>query len=290
MGTACALHLYAPRRAEAYRAACPAIEEVVRIERRYSRYRSGNLMAAINQAAQRGESIEVDEETAGLLDYAYACHAGSGGLFDITAGLLRQAWDFTSGKLPSQAAIAALLPRIGLDKVIWKAPRLTFTVPGMELDFGGLGKEYAADQAAEICRAHGIRHGLVDLGGDLAVIGPHPDGTPWRIGIRHPRQNTALMDHIEIHQGGLASSGDYERCITINGKRYGHILDPRSGWPVEGLASVSVIADKCMVAGSLSTIAMLKGRDGIGWLESLGVAHLWMDETGHQGGSPRKRM
>ena len=138
-------------------------------------------------SAKHAGSIAVDDETAKLLDYAYACYQRSDGLFDITSGILRRIWDFKSGRLPDRNAIDELLPRIGLSKVSWKRPRLTFPIAGMELDFGGIGKEYAADQAAAVCIALGIRHGLIDLGGDIAVIGPHPNLAPWNIGIRHPR-------------------------------------------------------------------------------------------------------
>ena len=181
----------------------------------------------------------MDEETAGLLDYAWACYLKSEGLLDISSGILRRAWDFKVGTLPEQEAIDALLPKVGLNKAAWKNPVLRFPVPGMELDFGGIGKEYAADRAAAVCVAQGVRHGLVDLGGDITVIGPHPNGDPWRIGIQHPGRPGAVMANVEISQGALASSGDYERCITFDGRRYGHILDPRTGWPVRGLSSVS---------------------------------------------------
>ncbi len=126
--------------------------------------------------AKRAGSIAVDDETAKLLDCAYACYQRSDGLFDITSVILRRIWDFKSGRLPDRKAIDELLPRIGLSKISWKRPYLTFPIAGMELDFGG--KEYAADQAAAVCTALGIRHGLIDLGGDIAVIGPHPNLAP----------------------------------------------------------------------------------------------------------------
>ncbi|HEX5338472.1 MAG TPA: FAD:protein FMN transferase [Gallionella sp.] len=285
MGTSCALHLYAADSAAAERIAQAAIAEVCRIEARYSRYRSENVLADINRVARQGGSIAVDEETGGLLDYAYACHARSGGLFDISSGVLREAWDFSSDQLPQQHTLDRLLPGIGLHKVAWAAPQLTFTVPGMELDFGGICKEYAADMVAGICQSQGIQHGLVDLGGDIKVIGPHPDQSPWLIGIRHPAQTGTLMATVALSHGALTSSGDYERCIEFDGKRYSHLLNPLTGWPVLGLSSVSVVAERCLVAGSISSIAMLKGTDGIQWLESLSVPHLWMDETGNTGGN-----
>lgn len=284
MSTECFLHLYVTSLSDAEAIAYSAIQEVLRIEARYSRYREDSFLSKINLAAQRGDVIEVDEETAGLLDYAYASHKKSGGLFDITAGILRKAWDFSTVHLPEQAVIDQLLPFIGLDKVQWQSPCLSFLVPGMELDFGGIGKEYAADRAAALCASLGIEHGLVNLGGDITVIGPHPNQEPWRIGICHPRNPGIPMTTVEIDRGALATSGDYERFIEIEGERYCHLLDPKSGWPVRGLSSVSVLADQCLVAGSIATIAMLKGLDGIDWLNELGAGHIWMDEEGIQGG------
>lgn len=283
MGTVCNLHLYADTPAAAENASRAAVTEVRRIEQRYSRYRSESVLSEINRVAQQGGSIDLDQETAGLLDYAFACYQNSDGLFDISSGLLRRAWNFGRNQLPSQGEIDCLLNRIGLDKLSWRRPTLRFPVPGMELDLGGIGKEYAADRAAAVCVDLGIRHGLVELGGDIRVIGPHPDLAPWSIGIRHPRRPESLMATVEVEQGALATSGDYERCIEVHGKRYGHIINPKTGWPVEGLASVAVAADQCMVAGSLCTIAMLKGRGGVSWLEKLGVPHLWMDEAENQG-------
>lgn len=284
MGTKCCLHLYASSSSDSEAIAYSAIQEIHRIEALYSRYRTDSFLSQINLAAQHGDAIEVDDETAGLLDYAYACHKKSDGLFDITAGILRKAWDFSVLHLPEQAEIDQLLPLIGLDTVQWQSPRLSFLVPGMELDFGGIGKEYAADRAAAVCVSLGIEHGLVDLGGDITVIGPHPNQEPWRIGICHPRKPDIPMATVEIECGALATSGDYERFIEIEGKRYCHLINPKSGWPVRGLSSVSVLADQCLVAGSIASIAMLKGPAGIDWLNELGARHIWMDDEGRQGG------
>ena len=148
----------------------------------------------------------------------------------------------------------------------------------MQIDLGGYVKEYAADRVAELCRQSGLRHGLVDLGGDLAVIGPHPDGSPWRIGIRHPREPGAAIARLDLECGAIASSGDYERFMTVSGIRYCHIFDPMTGWPVSGLASVSIAAPHCVVAGTVATIAMLLGEsEGRDWLADLGLPHLCID-------------
>jgi thiamine biosynthesis lipoprotein len=235
--------------------------------------------------AAAGGALEVDDETAALLDYAFACHRKSGGLVDITTGLLRRAWDFSSGRTPSPAEIGRWLPFVGLDKIIWESPVLTFPIAGVELDFGGLGKEYAADRAAAVCTEAGVAHGLVELGGDIRAIGPRQDGTPWPIHIRDPQARGRSLAVVPLATGGLATSGDYERCVTIDGQRYGHILNPHTGWPTRGLAGVTVVADTCLMAGSVSTIAMLKGATGAAWLAELGLPSVWADTEGRKGGA-----
>lgn len=285
MGGPCSLHLYAQTEAVAEQAADRALTEIDRIEGRYSRYRDDSVLSDINRVAGQGGRMVVDGETAALLEYAFSCYAHSGGLFDISSGVLRAAWDFAAGRSASQHELDALCPRVGLNKMCWQSPWIEFGVTGMELDFGGIAKEYAADRAAALCRAAGIDHGLVELGGDIHVIGPHPDGAPWEIGIRHPRRPDTVFGNVRIARGGLAGSGDYARYLEIDGTRYSHFLDPATGWPVQGgLAAVSIHADCCMVAGSVSTIAMLKGAAGEEWLRELGVSSLWIDGEGRCGG------
>jgi FAD:protein FMN transferase len=285
MGTPCDIQLFARNQAKARHAADAAIADVQRLEALYSRYKTDSFLTEINRAAAVGGSIGVDDETASLIDYAVTCYEQSDGLFDITSGILRRAWKFDQGKLPEQSLIDELLVKVGWHKVVWKRPVLTFTVPGMEIDFGGVVKEYAVDRAASLCYGLGIRHGVINLGGDIKVIGPRNDGSPWRVGIRHPRSHDALLDTLLLYEGALASSGDYERCIMVDGVRYGHVLNPKTGWPVRHLAAVSVVGDFCVVAGSASTIAMLKESEGTGWLQELGLPHLWVDVHGVTGGS-----
>lgn len=284
MGSPCEIQLFAPDESVARAGAEHAIADIARLEARYSRYREDSLLSQINRIAAQGGSIEVDNETASLLNYAATCHAESDGLFDITSGILRRAWRFNQERLPTPAEIAALKARIGWHRLRWQAPGLSFPEAGLELDFGGVVKEYAVDRAAALCQERGFRHGVVNLGGDIKIIGPRADGQPWRIGIKHPRSNASLLDTIELERGALASSGDYERCIVVEGVRYGHILNPHSGWPVRHLAAVSVVADFCVIAGSASTIAMLKEEDGPAWLAALGLRHLWVDVNGNSGG------
>lgn len=285
MGTLCEIQLIGDSPAKAKYIADLAFADILRLEAKFSRYREDSFVAEINRVAACGGSIAVDDETAGLINYAYACYQQSDGLFDISSGILRDAWRFTEAVVPNGRRIAGLLDKVGLDKVDWNPPVLTFTVSGMALDFGGIVKEYAADRVAELCRRHGAEHGLVNLGGDVAIIGPRIDGQPWKIGISHPRQKHALLTSIELHRGAVASSGDYERCILVDGVRYSHILNPKTGWPIKRMASVTVVGDLCVVAGSASTIAMLMEERGVEWLQGLGLPYAWTDVDGRQGGS-----
>ena len=284
MGSPCAIQLYASSEEAGRLAVQAAIDDVTRLESMYSRYREDSFLSKINRVASVGGEISVDEETAGLLDYAETCYHQSDGLFDITSGILRRAWNFKSGNIPPDDIIQQLLTRVGWHKLEWRRPILTFTVPGMEIDLGGVVKEYAVDRAAALCQEMGILHGIVNLGGDIRVIGPHYDGSPWKIAIRHPRKPDALLQTLLLHSGALASSGDYERCIVLNGTRYGHVLNPKTGWPVNHMVAVSVIGEFCVVAGSVSTIGMLKEAQGPAWLNELGLPHLWVDVHGNIGG------
>jgi thiamine biosynthesis lipoprotein len=284
MGSPCELKFYAKSQQSAKQVADKVIADVKRIEQRYSRYQEDSMLSAINRVAEKGGSIEVDEETMALLNYANTCYQQSAGLFDISSGILRKAWDFKSKTIPKQAEIKQLLKSIGWKKIKLTEKSISFSVSGMQLDFGGIGKEYAVDRAAAICWQHGIQHGLVNLGGDIKIIGPHIDGKPWIVGISHPRMPNELLTSLSLYSGGVASSGDYQRCIEINGKRYSHVLNPKTGWPVRGLSAVTVVAEQCVIAGSACTIAMLMEGRGKRWLDKLGAKHIWVDMQGKVGG------
>ncbi|MEP7297081.1 MAG: FAD:protein FMN transferase [Burkholderiales bacterium] len=260
-------------------AAQRAIDEVHRIELKYSRYRDDSIVSQINAAAGRGEPLLVDDETASLLDFAAQLHTLSDGLFDITSGVLRRVWNFRTGRLPEAAALARVLPLIGWSQVRWQDGCIDLGRAGMELDFGGFGKEYAADRAAAVLAAAGQRHGFVNLGGDIRVLGPRADGRPWRFGIQHPRRDEGTIAAVDMSDGALATSGDYERFFEHQGRRYCHILDPRTGWPVSSWASISVTAPACVAAGALSTIAMLKGKQAREFLSTQRATCLAVDTS-----------
>jgi thiamine biosynthesis lipoprotein len=280
MASDCEVRLGAAGQDAAVQLAQVAIDEVRRIEATYSRYRPETIVSRINANAG-GDWVSVDAETEALLDYAATLHAASGGAFDITSGVLRRAWDFRAARVPQHEQLAPLLALIGWDKVEREPGRVRLALAGMELDFGGFGKEYAADRAAALLAAQGVRHGYVNLGGDLHVIGPQPDGTPWQIGIQDPRDAQMLCASIPVQSGALATSGDYERFFECEGRRYCHVLDPRSGYPVAHWRSVSVLAPLAIAAGSYATIAMLRQDEALALLDDSGLAYMAIDHRGH---------
>jgi len=279
MGSRCELRLSAPNAAAAAALAVRAIAEVRRIETKYSRYRPDSIVSRINAAAGR-TPVACDSETMALIDYAAALFAASGGLFDITSGVLRLAWDFGKPRVPDADTLGPLLALVGWRHVHCERQQVYLLQPGMEIDFGGFGKEYAADRAAAVLIEAGVRHGYVNLGGDMRFIGPRLDGRPWSIGIQDPRDPGATIASIPISSGALTTSGDYERFFELDGVRYCHILDPRTGMPVRYWRSVSVMAPMAVAAGSCSTIAMLKQHEGHTFLKTSDMGYLAIDEHG----------
>lgn len=272
MASPCEVLLETSNEDEAAELARLAAEEAWRIEDKFSRYAAGNIVAEINTA--NGRPVELDAESAQLIDFAATLYDLSEGSFDITAGVLRSVWRFDgSDNVPTRNAVAAVLNRIGWQRVSWNRPVLRMA-PGMEIDLGGLGKEYAVDRCAALLRESSADGCLVNFGGDLVAVRPprhRPAG--WRVGIEAvDRQRPAADRALNLKVGALATSGDARRFLVRDGVRYSHILDPRTGWPVSGAPrSVTVAADSCTQAGMLSTLAMLKGAQAEDFLREQGV-------------------
>ncbi|WP_237151637.1 FAD:protein FMN transferase [Oryzibacter oryziterrae] len=285
MGTECSITLADSDPGIAIEAAGAATAEIERIEAKFTRYDPRSLISEINNVAAKGGDIALDPETTFLLDFAFMAHSASDGLFDITSGALRRAWGHMDQGLPQPEALDDIIRLIGLNKLKWRPPVLSFPIAGMEIDFGGLAKEYAADRAAKICRQAGAQAGLVNLGGDIAVFGNRHDEMPWPVAIRNPFGGDEPAGTLGLRIGGIATSGDTERALVVDGKRYSHIFDPRTGWPVEGLRSVSVRTDSTLLAGALSTIAMLKGPQGVEWLRMRNCEFLAIDHDGNKWGN-----
>jgi thiamine biosynthesis lipoprotein len=245
--------------------------EAWRVEQKYSRYRADNIVHAINTS--NGVEVTVDEETANLLDFAERLFTLSGGLFDITSGALRRVWRFDGGShVPDEERVRAVLPLVGWEKARWHRPVLTM-LPGMELDLGGVCKEYAVDRAAALARDLHAGSCLVNFGGDLAVSRPREAGLSWRIGVEAVAPgNGNVAGMIDVKQGGMATSGDTYRFVARDGQRFTHILNPRTGWPVANAPrSVTVAAGSCTQAGMLTTLALLQGAGAESFLEQAGV-------------------
>jgi FAD:protein FMN transferase len=273
MASPCEVLLPATERSSAPEWGEIAAAEAWRIEKKYSRYRQDSVLAWIH--AQQGGAVRLDEETALLIDFAQQCFVISDGLFDITSGILRRVWKFDgSDRVPDPASVRRLLPLIGFDKLRWRNPYLT--VPeGMELDLGGIGKEYAVDRAYDLLMARCPVPFLVNFGGDLRASRPLPHG-PWKVGIERPESAHTAAMMLDVEYGALATSGDSHRFLLKDGVRFSHVLDPRTGWPVtDAPRSVTVAASSCTEAGLLSTLAMLKGAHAQQFLDEQGVRY-WM--------------
>lgn len=251
-----------------------ASTEAWRIENKFSRYRSDNIIHRINSSA--GHPIEVDDEVSHLLDFAQQCWELSDGLFDITSGVFRRAWKFDAGdQLPNQQDIEALLPYVGWQRLSWRRPYLTLPA-GMEIDFGGIGKEYAVDTTLLLLKDKTEAALLVNFGGDIHASGVRKSRLPWSIGIENPNRLDTAKGLLEIKQGALATSGDTRRYIEHNGKRYGHIINPRTGWPIANAPrSVTVAGSTCTEAGLLATLALLHGHEAEEFLNSQEVMY-WL--------------
>jgi FAD:protein FMN transferase len=275
MASPCEVLLPAAHAPAALELAALAAEEAWRIERKFSRYRDDSMVATIH--SRRGRPVEVDAETAELIDFARRCYELSGGLFDVTSGVLRHVWRFDgSDRVPDAATVERLLARVGFERLEWQRPMLTLPA-GMELDFGGIGKEYAVDLAYDRLAARCSAPFLINFGGDLRANRPPARGS-WQVGVERPdsERNAGLL--LDLERGALATSGDSRRYLLREGVRYGHILDPRTGWPVrDAPRSVTVAASSCTEAGLLATLALLHGAQAEAFLQEQGVRHWVID-------------
>jgi FAD:protein FMN transferase len=244
--------------------------EARRVEHKFSRYRDDSVVHAINTS--RGRPLQLDVETAKLLQFGATLWQLSEGAFDLTSGVLRRAWRFERGAtVPDQLTIDALLQRVGWQRVGWQPPELTLPAD-MEIDLGGIGKEYAVDSAIGRLAAWSKTPVLVNFGGDLGVSGPPPVERVWQVGIESSVQAGTASHRIQLSAGALATSGQTHKFIEVAGRRYGHIIDARTGWPTpDAPLAVTVAADTCSQAGVFTTLAMLQGARAEQFLAAEGV-------------------
>jgi thiamine biosynthesis lipoprotein len=259
-----------------------AESEAFRIERKFSRFREASVVSEIARHAG-GTPVAVDDETAALVEAALELARLTEGRFDPTVGVLRRAWNFREPRVPVDAEIAALLPLVDHRAVSVRGGAVSLQRAGMQLDLGGVGKEYAVDRVADLLGAHGVTSALINFAGDVRTIGGRGDGRPWSIGVADPRAPGRCRFTVRLIGGaGVATSGDYERCFVKDGVRYHHLLDATTGRPARGIMSATVVAARAFLAGRIATAAFLLGpREGLALIERVpGVEGCLIDDDG----------
>jgi thiamine biosynthesis lipoprotein len=267
MASSCEVFFAEKKATKAEKMAEIVLTETQRLENKYSRYQVNSITSQIN--AKSGQVTQLDEETYQLLAYAKNCYDLSDGLFDITTGVLRHLWK--ESHLPSQEQLEAIKTKIGFQKIDFDRTKIRMP-QNMEIDFGGIVKEYAVDKVAMLLRERNEAPILVNFGGDLFSDGK--GGHIWNVGVESTKHLGTATTTIEFVKGGLATSGSTRRYFEKNGKRYGHIFDPFTLNPsLNAPLSVTVLASTCTEAGFLSTLAMLKGEKAERFLKSEGYRH-----------------
>lgn len=263
-----------------------AIVAIRHVEALASDYLDSSDIGRVNAAAGR-TAVGIPHELSLLLERAVAFGNVRGGAFNITVGPLVKAWDFLSERprIPSRRTIDSLLKLVDLSAVELRGDSILLRRAGMALDLGGIAKGYAVDLAMAVLRRGGIRHAIVDIGGNLAVLWDEPGGTDSvavTVEVRHPRKDGAMFGRFRAGTCGVSTSGDYQRCFFADGVRYHHILDPATGYPARDVAAVTVVAPDAMTADVYSTLAFVLGRDaGMAFLRSSpGVEGIMVVEEG----------
>ncbi len=248
-----------------------AFSEMRRLEAIMSSYRKDSEVSLIERDAP--EWVRVSPELLELLEDSLKISRLTNGAFDITVGVMGRVWNFTPGreKVPDKKSIEQLLPLIDyrdieIDK---KASSVRLKKKGMEITLGGIAKGYIVDRAMDVLESYGIDTALINAGGDIKVI--DRDGEkPWHIGVQHPRKKGSIIARLTISNGSVATSGDYERYFIKDGRRYHHILDPRTGMPAEGLEGVTIVAPDSYYSDAIATAVFVLGKQrGKELIESL---------------------
>lgn len=282
MGTMLHVTVWDEEESEAAVIAQAVRAEVALLDSLLSNYRDDSDVSRVNAAAGSGAWVAVSPMTVEALGAALAFAEATGGAFDPTVGPVVDVWGFyrEEGAMPSASAIDSARALTGwqLVEMDRSPPRVRLPRAGMRLDFGAIGKGFAVSRTLEVARDRGAERIMVDVGGNIGVSGSAPGGGDWRLGLRHPRLPELPFAIIDVARGALATSGDYERYFEHGGVRYAHIIDPRTGWPVQGVASVSVLAPDGTASDGLSTSLFVLGVErGCAFIEALpGVAAVWV--------------
>jgi len=245
-------------------AARAAHGEWLRVDSLMSNWTRTSEVARINRDAA-AESLAIDPEVGRVIETALRIHGESRGAFDITIEPVVRLWGFLGGspRVPADEEIRRALALTGAERVEFDPPdRVFFRKEGVRIDLGGIAKGYGVDRAAASLRENGVTCALVDLSGNMTALGSPPGREAWVVGVRDPRDRIPSLVRLELPGGGsIATSGNYEIFLSHGGKTYGHILDPRTGWPAEGLISATVLAPSAMEADAWATAFIVLGPD-----------------------------
>jgi len=264
-----------------------ALEWIRAYEARHSVFISDSMISKINAAAGAAW-VDIPPETEALFRLCDWYVWMTKGLLDPTAGPLLQLWDFRASpsRVPSEAQVREALSRIGWEKVLRQDAKVFLSCPGMKLDLGGIGKEYAVDRLVQLAAENGVRDILVDLGHDIRAAGVAPDGGPWRVGLEHPQSPGRCWGEVVLDNAALCCSGNYARYFEVEGRRYSHLINPRTGYPADsGCDAAWVHAATAVEAGALSMLAVMLGPDeGLPVIQQTQAAEgcLWLDGRCHQ--------
>lgn len=266
-----------------------AIEKAFSTMERFGRlvdfYSETSDVAEINRNSGMAP-VRVSPETLEVIEKAAFVAAKSGGAFDPTIGPVVKLWDFNKKIRPSEDDIKSKLDLVDYRNIMIDRQNSTVLLKkrGMMLDPGGIAKGYAADLAVKTLRDQGIKSGLVAAAGDIRTFGTRPDGNPWNIGIKNPRPGSGsdeILATIKLGDKAVSTSGDYERYFMLDGQRYHHILDPRTGYPARGCRSVTVITDRGVFADAFSTAVFVLGPEkGLRLAEDEEMQTLIVDDNG----------
>ena len=287
MGTDCQLVYRATSRKQGIAFRNEAVAWVAEFERKYSRYRDDSLISTINNA-EPVTWIETDAELESIFALCDHYHWSTGGVFDPTSLPLQRLWNYQAEtpRLPSDEEIAAAMRLVGWNKVERRAGAVCLPCKGMAIDLGGIGKEYAVDRVIEMSKPFGITDILVDFGRDVRACGQAPQGGAWRVGLEHPIDHGRCWGGVAVSNRAVTTSGDYLRGFEFEGHRYSHIIDPRTGRPIDnGCRSASVVAPTCTEAGVLSTSALILGnQEGLRLIERACLAQgcIWQGDVLHE--------
>lgn len=285
MDTLVTINVVFPSQDSAEKAIDAALSEIEKLERLSNFFSPESEISLLNKNAGISE-VKVSPEIVDILDKALFTSGNTKGAFDVTIGPLITLYDFYKKIKPDERAIKKNLPLVNYRDLIINRDNSTVFLrkKGMLIDLGGIAKGYAADRAVEVLKKHGINAGLVSVAGDIKTFGRKPDGKPWKVGIRNPRPRGSdddIMVTIELTDMAISTSGDYERSFISDGKRYHHLLDPKTGYPAGGCQSVSVITEEGAFTDSFSTGVFILGPEkGIKVLEEMGFDGIIVDSQG----------